>query len=335
MISKITIVIPTHNRPQYLRRILEYYVNSKYSIIIADSSSKRYDGKIDSHAVYFYYPNTDFEHKINDVLISVKTKYVVFCADDDFLIEDNLIKSVDFLENNNDYACVQGKYLFFYQNIKKYYLKPGYAYKKNIMHESDNIANRLESFMSSYVPLFYAVHHTENIKDLFNKSTSDGLNNPILFELLVSLYMLIAGKYKTLDLLYNVRDLNSLSSDVDRTTYDKIITDEKYKKQVTIFKSILESFMGTITLDKKNNRKVIDNALQKYADSIPINKYSLLIQGIKNFLPNNLINQLRHLYKKISKLFWYKYTDSDIHLDLDGRKQWDKIERILKKHDKI
>ncbi|NQU02533.1 MAG: glycosyltransferase, partial [Syntrophaceae bacterium] len=37
----ITIIIPTYNRPQYLKRILSYYdeYGTAYNIIVADSSS--------------------------------------------------------------------------------------------------------------------------------------------------------------------------------------------------------------------------------------------------------------------------------------------------------
>jgi glycosyltransferase involved in cell wall biosynthesis len=40
-IEKFTIIIPTHNRPDYLRRVLDYYSSYKagYNIIVADSSS--------------------------------------------------------------------------------------------------------------------------------------------------------------------------------------------------------------------------------------------------------------------------------------------------------
>ena len=40
--SKLTIIIPTHNRPKYLTRVLDYYQDLKCKILIADSSDNKY-----------------------------------------------------------------------------------------------------------------------------------------------------------------------------------------------------------------------------------------------------------------------------------------------------
>ncbi|MFT6765621.1 MAG: glycosyltransferase involved in cell wall biosynthesis, partial [Alteromonas naphthalenivorans] len=44
MKTLLTIVIPTRNRPQYLKRLLKYFIKESFnlSIIIADSSDDNY-----------------------------------------------------------------------------------------------------------------------------------------------------------------------------------------------------------------------------------------------------------------------------------------------------
>ena len=103
MISKCTIVIPTFNRLKYLRRILSYYngFEENYNIIVADSSSSK-NKKLNNKSVLIFsnldiqyidkYPSKiEPNHKINDTLNYINTKYSVFCADDDFIIP----KSID------------------------------------------------------------------------------------------------------------------------------------------------------------------------------------------------------------------------------------------------
>jgi len=55
MISKCTIIIPTYNRPRYLKRILSYYDNHgrAFNIVVADSSSN--ENKEINKKMFYYF----------------------------------------------------------------------------------------------------------------------------------------------------------------------------------------------------------------------------------------------------------------------------------------
>ena len=59
---KCTIIIPTYNRPDYLKRLLSYYDsrNVEYKIIIADSSSG--DNKIKNDKISSSFVKLDILH---------------------------------------------------------------------------------------------------------------------------------------------------------------------------------------------------------------------------------------------------------------------------------
>jgi glycosyltransferase domain-containing protein len=123
--SNFSLVIPTRNRPNRLRRLLDYYdkYGKGFNIIIADSSSndnKKLNKKsvlifsnLDIHYIDKYPSKIESSHKINNALNYVNTKYSVLCADDDFIIPNGINKSVDFLEKNSDFSVAQGKFIAF------------------------------------------------------------------------------------------------------------------------------------------------------------------------------------------------------------------------------
>ena len=125
--TKVTIIIITHNRPSCLRRLLDYYKDAKndFKIIVSDSSSE--ENKIMNKEIISSFPKLDilyvghyldkiddFRHQAGDSLNYVKTKYCVFCADDDFITPNGVKQCVDFLEHNPDFTVAHGRYICFY-----------------------------------------------------------------------------------------------------------------------------------------------------------------------------------------------------------------------------
>ena len=118
MLDKITLVIATKNRHQYLERIVDYYSNSGINIIVADATKEKYSKKLPSNISYFHYPEIHYCIKLDDVFKKVNTPYSLLCADDDFIIPEAIETCVDFLEKNSDYASAQGYYMMFCHSKK-------------------------------------------------------------------------------------------------------------------------------------------------------------------------------------------------------------------------
>ncbi|MFW9995583.1 MAG: TIGR00180 family glycosyltransferase, partial [Candidatus Odinarchaeota archaeon] len=91
--NEFSIVIPTHNRPKYLFRILSYYNNHNVEckIFVADSSGeefKKLNRRIITsfmnlnivHLDHYSSNNTIF-HKLLDTFSHIDTEYTITCAD--------------------------------------------------------------------------------------------------------------------------------------------------------------------------------------------------------------------------------------------------------------
>ena len=215
--NDITMLIPTYNRPKYLRRWLDYV--SQYDIIkpiihILDSSQE--NERVKNKEIIKNYPEMNiaydefepsisFFQKMNSGAAGVKTKYVSLCADDDFLTQEGILSSIDVLEDNPELYSVKGRNLFFttsMHNLIEYDWFPGSYEKKAI--------DRLEKVTQSFVPsLIYQVFRADNFKKMyaFIERNSEIMPHNDTFREYLFYFMVIAtGKVGKIGLDLNIRD---------------------------------------------------------------------------------------------------------------------------------
>lgn len=315
MIPKCTIIIPTYNRPKYLRRILSYYngFEENYNIIVADSSSNE-NKKLNKKSVLIfsnleiqyidkYLSKIEPSHKITDVLNYINTKYSVLCADDDFIIPKGINRAVNFLENNEDFSVAQGHYIYFYlknedkREQKLCWASSIYLDKSITFPEAES---RLAFHLSNYqLPTFYAVHRTELLKMIF-KDTVKFTDDDRFGELLPSMLTLIYGKMKHMDVLYGAREIIIDSGGRTSKNLNNFIKNGTYEKKYTKFRECLaKALVSEEDISKEKAQKLIDKAMNQYLGSsmFKLKLRAGLIAGLKR------INGLYALLKK----FYFVY----------------------------
>ena len=96
--SNFSLIIPTYNRPNRLRRLLDYHnkYGKNFKIIIGDTSTD--ENKLQNKKNISVFSNLDILyldhysskvnpfHKFADMVNYVKKKYCVLCVDGDFII---------------------------------------------------------------------------------------------------------------------------------------------------------------------------------------------------------------------------------------------------------
>ncbi|MEN3943132.1 TIGR00180 family glycosyltransferase [Prosthecobacter sp. SYSU 5D2] len=170
--SKLTLVVPTRNRPGMLDRLLKYWEMSMppLPIIVADSSeaspmavnkalcaeTKKHD--ISHHA---FDGEIAFIEKVARAVELVRTPYMFLCADDDFLLPSPLAEFLANLEAAPDIVCVQGLSVFFRPAISVGYndrllldVHSGYRLDQSTATE------RLNAHLGHYRALIYSLRRT-------------------------------------------------------------------------------------------------------------------------------------------------------------------------------
>jgi glycosyltransferase domain-containing protein len=110
----LTIVIPARFRQNTLHRILRYYSDVGCKIIVCDSSPNPFEG-IGNYpfAEYYHKPNQQYYEKMLSISHLITTEFVLECAQDDFVIKENLRECIEFLLKHKDYVAVHGQHARF------------------------------------------------------------------------------------------------------------------------------------------------------------------------------------------------------------------------------
>lgn len=355
MISKCTVIIPTFNRPKYLRRILSYYngFEDNYNVIVADSSSdenKKINKKnispfsnLNVQYLDNYSSKINPYYKIADASSHVNTKYSVLCADDDFTTPNGINKSVDFLEKNPDFSCAHGHYISFYlktnkKRKQKICWTPIYPYNSIFFSDAKS---RLNYNFCSYYPNFYAVHKTDFLKMIFKetiKYTDDGRFG----ELLPSMLDLIYGKMKKLDVLYGAREVIDNSGGSKYKRLMDFMKDGTYEKKYNKFRECLvKHLIKNSQMISDEAKELIDKAMSAYLKKyysksfkgILIGKMSNLLDALD--LPESINKNIRMLYRKIFIPRYVLNRSKEIDnfkntIESQDSKYFDDFERIRK-----
>ena len=351
--EQLTIIIPTHERHSLLLRAIDYYTNLNVHVIIVDSSVNKLRRILTSKFQYIHMPCEDFGSKIYNVMSQVTTKYSCLSADDDFLSESGLIQGIDFLEENDDYVSVQGRYINF--DFKNYKITSAPMYTKALHHLVDGKSRleRVKQAFSPYMHQIYSVHRTEVLQKSFLAVSKIKVASPV--ELSVVLVGAVYGKHMLLPKFWMARDTNVYSSTKNEEgQVEKINSYSFENNSVTLivnpynwagylqtadgelFKKNYCSVISDIVKDKAEQNALFDTGFLIFISNSkkidPITK-SNLKNNIKLLLPNYFLNVYR-LIK--SRYFRFKHPLGYPWSEMYSAKDWEQMKNvILKYHDKI
>jgi len=310
----INLLIPTYNRPNYLKRLLDYYhkYGSDFDIIVADSSSdenKKLNKEIiqsfpDLNIQYVdkYSKETVSHNKFADMMNYAKRKYSVFCADDDFVAPDGIIRSVDFLEKNPDFTVAHGYYMQFSLKMDKVGEKQ-FCWQTFYPNESITFSDskdRLFRHLSEYrLQTLYGVHRTEILKMIYGEFLNYKIDAVLFGEMFPGMLDLIYGKSECLDIFYMARQLDSSANNLWPTPID-FMNQGKYEVEYTKFRQCLAVHLSKNSrLSTEEAEKVVDDAMNRYIKKYysPNLKQTLKNKASRRKILNELYGGARTIHR--------------------------------------
>jgi glycosyltransferase domain-containing protein len=311
-LENVTVIIPAHNRPERLKRLLDYYSNTTIQIIVSDSSTQVFKYTDQFQKIeYHHFPDAQFLWKIHQILPFIKTPYVLFCADDDFIIPQAIKKVVDFLEINPDYYSAQGHYLSFEVKKKSIDFIPGFIrnLEKDVNQELPS--ERLAEYRNLYASTLYSVIRSSTFIDMYTKCM-DGetlkFRNLFLAEIYFNFFSLMAGKNKTLPIFYGAREFIEGSATETTVPYRIVSQSPEYQVEFRNFSEILiNQLVSSQNITEDDAESIIFSILKG-----PIKEH---IHPIKR----KLLNFLKHfgnpeLVRKITR---YRYKIKALRITKD------------------
>jgi glycosyltransferase domain-containing protein len=218
--DRLTIVVPTFNRPRHLRRLLLLLkeLGNPYPVLILDGSSAENQAKnrevqqeFEKNVILKQYPQgLHLGLRLADGVRQVKTEYMVFCADDDFVLPASIAECLKFLGEHPTYSAAMGRvHAMGYSH--RYFTRGIFVIDDLANDYHLNMKTFIERFMAlrpyynlGCPPLFYAVRKTKVAVEAFDLANDKMLHGTL--EWLGDMIALLRGPVVVLPFLYGFRD---------------------------------------------------------------------------------------------------------------------------------
>ena len=314
-----TIIIPTLNRVGHLFRLINYYSTHKYfsyfEFIIVDSGNNKskqlnskFFNKKNFRNIQYVKMNSNirFVRKMYNALKIVKTKYVCFCADDDLIFLESILRSEKILDNDLETVSIRGKFYNFTfnddldnTNYKKYDLEIFTEYDDK-SYKSISPYDRISIFLKDYQSLYYGVHRLDTLTKIFGYMTK--INSYCYSEIFQSVSLLFSGK---IDCVSGVLGCRQSCNPVElnrknwETTSWFCTKPKQYIKEYFLYSTILINFL------KKELKFDLKNSDINQINSIHLNFL------IPNLYSTNKFNKkfLSRIFIKISNYIQKKFNN--------------------------
>jgi glycosyltransferase domain-containing protein len=179
LLSDLTIIIPTCERPLALERAIEYWQDLPVKVLILDGSEKPWFSVGDLERLpsigYFHVPHIgnenwmeNFARRMQVASSLPSTKFSALCGDDDFFSDSGLILAIRRLQIDDGVDAVVGVCGEFRRNGEELMWHLRYTeWKNGINSRSNNLEERVLDRTGSFY-LYYSVMKSEIWRSVFS-----------------------------------------------------------------------------------------------------------------------------------------------------------------------
>ena len=328
-----TILIPTYNRSEFLKKLLYYIVNNKYNLPVFVVDGSTLDKEINNNKILIDKLNQEYNcvithfldesfiwNRLNNVTSKIQTKYCKLNNDDDFFSKEYIEEAINFFEKNSNYSIVTGYTISFHQN--KINLKNSkYFLGEKEINLCEDPFKRFEFSKHNWHP--FGVFKTELFTTILNEyakivenvDSKVNFNQALLMRFLsynMKLHSLIEGKVKFINKCMNLTIYHENNWGKQHGLINPLET--FYSKD---FLNFIVQLKESITNKYNINNDTINKFLHLIiSNDKHIAKYSL---KKKNFLEKIFNLSLKKLYENISLKIITIFNKKKFILD-DGQK---------------
>lgn len=344
--KKVTILLTVFNRVEFTKKWLNFAnnINLKFKILLCDGGidnelpqlikKKAYPNLNIKYFKAKYYENyKNFWEKFYQSLNLIDTDYTYLVEDDDFIVPSNIIKSLNFLENNKDYVSsggIETHMQILKGNNKIFFLRP---HIKTISYNQNEAVSRINLSLNTMYSNYNVLHRTRSLLNIFYYLNQKNFINLYITEFVFVLTSLLNGKCNRFNHIEYIKIDNinySSSSDfAKKFKFSKIIETKEYENENNFIFEILnkestfsKQNLKDVRINVKNyleNDKIYrlnEEAIQKdkfnfrklVKKIIGINNYNILKKYFVKIFKYTLINEL------VFSQYEYKLNQAEVKL---------------------
>ena len=276
MSNRISLLVPTMNRPGFIERMLRYYSDRgfKGQIWIGDSSTgqfleraravvARYSDALDIR--YREYPGVMNHVCVKWMAEASETPYGAYLADDDFLTHEGLLESLAFLERRPECSAVHGLgAILLVPTSNPTDMPTDASYYAQSTWTEDRASARLENYMRTGTQPLFALHRMHVVRKMYEQVHEIPEFN-IAGELLPGGMSAICGKIGEIDCLTLVRTTHPEVSAIRYRPMVERLLSVEWQSSVLRAAGFLEAALALQDgISGEEAGRVVKNALHEY-----------------------------------------------------------------------
>ena len=213
-LSRITIIIPTFERPRSIERQFEYWTNQGPNVFILDGSKEPHAWASSqsghSNVSYVHDPTSFCKRRLNAGRY-VSTEFAILLPDDEFHLRAGLIDCVRFLDANPEVIGCAGRVVSFFVDQSRFL---GFVSYEDWRRFSDDCVDAKKRLEFSLPPnkahkVEFSLFRSEIWKRIFSESYSIEYSCGFAYERLLNLYSAVLGRTELIDSALWMRSLEN------------------------------------------------------------------------------------------------------------------------------
>ncbi|MHA7865550.1 TIGR00180 family glycosyltransferase [Flagellimonas marinaquae] len=215
-LERLTIVIPSRNRQQYILRAIEFWSKTPVQLVILDGTEspiKLSKEIVASEKIQYVHAVVPLEQRLGRSTEFIKTEYAAVVSDDEFFLPSSLANCVKFLDDNIDYVACKGLAISFGWDGQIVNWRPINKSLKGYKVDSENRSERMFDHLANYAHAsWWSVQRSEvYIQAMKAVGSNPAFPSAPCVELQVSLIASFYGKIMVLDELMWLRSYENES----------------------------------------------------------------------------------------------------------------------------
>lgn len=208
LLTKLTILIFSYNRQEYLTRTIKYWLNYNVNLVILDGSKvKLNDPCLSSKKIKYIHNINGLYDRFLSSQELIDTEFMMLGSDDEFYLPSAVSSCIKFLMEEPTYYSCGGRALAFGHDGKKYYGFEPYPKLKDLCLDSNDFIERIFKHFSVYVPAHvYSVMRTSNWNIICSNIFKKKYNFDSSEELQIEFLVMVSGKSKIIPQLMWMRN---------------------------------------------------------------------------------------------------------------------------------
>jgi glycosyltransferase domain-containing protein len=213
-LSRLTVVIPTISRPEFVKRQILFWSHFDAEVRILDGAATPIDLSqfvaIPSNIQYLHEPRR-FNERLSNAWRHVNTEFACLLPDDEFFLPSGLAASLKKLDENPTITGCVGKVLMFFVDQERFLTYQDYEYWKDFDPSSLTVEHRVKEVLppNKVHKVQFAVLRSSVWKEIFTSSYADFYSTGYLYERMLNLHSAVLGRTIVLNELMWMRSMEN------------------------------------------------------------------------------------------------------------------------------